>query len=286
MTSHKSNLRRNLKATLKLLAFVLLALHYFSWGLILYPLYRLFPSYFFPLISTYTHWHAATLANILQLKLVLNSSDEEILKNSKGMLLAANHLSYLDVIALMALSTYRFVTSVEVKKTFFLGHITQMAGCLFVERRNKNNIHDEIREMTESLKRKESVFFFPEATSTNGEAVLRFKIPLFQSAVDSGCPILPIAIRYLSISGNKVTTLNRDIVCWYGDMTFLDHFWQVLREDHIVLGMKTGALIQVEADSNLINLSELAQKTVAGLYHSNRWDTEILNSRSTIERAV
>jgi 1-acyl-sn-glycerol-3-phosphate acyltransferase len=57
--------------------------------------------------------------------------------NVPGRLMAANHMGYLDVLALASTYPCLFVTSVEVKEMPFLGLLTQMGGCLYVERRSK-----------------------------------------------------------------------------------------------------------------------------------------------------
>src|SRR5262249_41938524 len=56
-------------------------------------------------------------------------------------LYVGNHLSYLDVLVISSHVPACFVTSVEIRDTPGLGIIVQMAGCLFVERRNKLNLH-------------------------------------------------------------------------------------------------------------------------------------------------
>jgi len=44
---------------------------------------------------------------------------------------------------------------------------------------------------------------FPEGTMTDGRQVKRFHARLFQPAIDSTAPILPIAIRYKSTDGAR-----------------------------------------------------------------------------------
>lgn len=155
-------------------------------------------------------------------------------ENSKsGNLIVCNHLSYLDVLVLAAHFPANFVTSVEIKETPFLGQIVQAAGCLFVERRNKTNIQNEIREITEALNGGLTVTIFPEATSTNGEAVLRFRKPLYNAAILSQTPVLPMCLNYLSLDDTRVTLQNRDHIFWYGDMSFLPHLWELARYSKI-----------------------------------------------------
>ncbi|MCB0413292.1 MAG: 1-acyl-sn-glycerol-3-phosphate acyltransferase [Bdellovibrionales bacterium] len=143
-------------------------------------------------------------------------------------LIISNHLSYLDVMILSALCPTRFVTSVEMGTAPGLGVLTNVGGCLFVERRNRNNLPKEIEQIAENLKKGINVVVFPEATSTNGEAVKQFKRPLFRASSLGGVPIQPVCLNYKSINGEALKQSNRDMVFWYGDMDFLPHLWNLL----------------------------------------------------------
>lgn len=67
------------------------------------------------------------------------------------------------------------------------------------------------------------VLLFPEGTSTDGSAVLRFHSALFQPAIDSGAPVTPASITYLP----QGETSERE-VCWFADEAFLSHLWRTL----------------------------------------------------------
>lgn len=169
-------------------------------------------------------------------------------------LIVCNHLSYLDVLVLCAEAPGCFVTSQEIRETPFLGSLTQLAGCLYVERRNKKNIHNEIRELTEGLLNGVSVYVFPEATSTNGEQVLRFRRPLYNAAVDSETSVLPLCLNYKTVSGKPLDVQNRDSIFWYGDMGFISHLWRLSSETSVraeVTLMKTVPTFKYSLDAEL-----------------------------------
>lgn len=171
-------------------------------------------------------------------------------------LIVSNHLSYLDVIVLASKIPTAFVTSKEIKKTPFLGEIVKLAGCLFVDRKNRSNLKEEISELKEGLLNGLNVTVFPEATSTNGDEVLRFRRPLFEAAKESNKNILPLTINYKTISHKEVSSENRDIVCWYGLMDFLPHFLKLLEEKEVSVEVSVGELISPYGDS-----LELAKKS-------------------------
>ncbi len=154
---------------------------------------------------------------------------------SASYLLVGNHLSYVDIIALSSIKPTLFVTSKEMQKTPGLGLLCEMAGCVFVDRKNKQNLRKEIQEIIDALGDDSPVTFFPEATSTNGESLLRFRLPLFEAAIASKRSVLPFCLNYLSLDEKPINKENRDHVFWYGDMEFGNHFWNFLKNKETTL---------------------------------------------------
>ena len=149
-------------------------------------------------------------------------------RDKKNYLYVSNHLSYLDVLIYYSYFPCTFVTSKEIKETPFLGHICMMADCFFVERRSKKNLIKEINSLSDILA-KRPVMIFPEATSTDGKGVLPFKSPLFKACTKKEISVLPLTINYKKIDHTPFNLYNRDVVCWYGDMSFAPHFWRLLQ---------------------------------------------------------
>lgn len=176
---------------------------------------------------------------------------------NRNYLIVSNHLSYLDILIIAAKIPTAFVTSTDIKNTPFLGQIVTLAGCLFVNRKNKENIKNEIKELREALNYGINVVVFPEATSTNGDEVLRFRHPLFEASIATSSPILPLTINYKRISKVPVNLNNRDIVCWYGDMGFFSHFLKVLEQKEILVELN----ISEPFTPSLINSIEAALKS-------------------------
>ncbi|MDD0851725.1 lysophospholipid acyltransferase family protein [Halobacteriovorax sp. GB3] len=186
--------------------------------------------------------------------------------DTPGELIVANHLSYVDILILAAFRPSCFVTSIEMRNMPFLGQLCELGGCLYVERRSKKNLSNEIVDITNALKGGLNVIIFPEATSTNGEEIKRFKRPLFKAAIDSGSTITPITINYTSLNQKSVTVSNRDTIFWYGDMSFLPHFWNLLKQDEITAHLSLSAQIFTSKDEEI---SELAQRSyeMVNLYY-------------------
>lgn len=155
------------------------------------------------------------------------SSDEKFL-------LVSNHMGFLDILMLAHTTPSIFVTSNEMRETPFLGLLTEMGGCMFVERRSRTRILEEMQSMAEVLRDGSRVALYPEATSTNGEQVLPFKRTLLMAAAYGEVPIQPVVINFRKINGEDFNLKWRDSVCWYGDMSFVTTGWRLLGLDSVL----------------------------------------------------
>lgn len=181
-------------------------------------------------------------------------------------LIVSNHLSYMDIMVMSSLVPSSFVTSVEMKNTPVLGQIVILAGCLFVERRNKSKIKNEIKDIEDALTSGLNVVVFPEATSTNGEGVLKFKRSLFQASVNTGAEVTPVTINYTHINGKPVDTSTRDLVCWYGDMDFASHLWKLCHQKEIRVSIKFADNLNPQPENDTALLRDTAYEKVSENY--------------------
>lgn len=177
-------------------------------------------------------------------------------------LMVGNHMSYLDILVLSSIYSSSYVTSQEIREMAFLGSLCKWAGCLFVERRNRENLSNEVREIKEALESGLMVTIFPEATSTNGEAILRFRSPLYQAAVDGGVEVQSFCLNYRSVSGQSFSLQNRDLVCWYGDMDFLPHLWRLCLQKSVEVSVDFLPSVSLERFNDNKEIAAFTQKLV------------------------
>ncbi|WII72195.1 lysophospholipid acyltransferase family protein [Bdellovibrio sp. 22V] len=143
-------------------------------------------------------------------------------------LLVSNHMGFVDILMLASASPMLFVTSNEMRETPFLGLLTEMGGCIYVERRSRTRILDEMKTIVAALRNGFRIVLYPEATSTNGERVLPFKKTLMMAAAHAGVPIQPVVVNFKSINDEDFSLKWRDHVCWYGDIPFVTSMWRSL----------------------------------------------------------
>lgn len=144
-------------------------------------------------------------------------------------LVVGNHLGFIDILAVASIQPNLFVTSREMRETPLLGLFTEFGGCIYVERRSRANILNELGEMVSWLKKGYRVTIYPEATSHNGEEVLPFKRTLLTAAAQAGVPVRPYVFNFVEINGEPgFKRKYRDSVCWYGDIGFAQSLWSSL----------------------------------------------------------
>jgi 1-acyl-sn-glycerol-3-phosphate acyltransferase len=145
-------------------------------------------------------------------------------RNSSPAMIVANHMGYLDILVLTSLAPMVFITSVEVRRTIFLGLLARLGGSLFVERRHRSKLPEELAMIERSMDGGLPVTLFPEATSSNGTTVLPFKASLLEVPCRLGADVIPLCVRYTGINGAPPTARSRDLVAYYGELSFLPHF--------------------------------------------------------------
>lgn len=217
--------------------------------------------------------HCKILLKLMGIELMIENQEQ--LRRGKNYMMLGNHMSYLDPLILAAIEPACFVTSMEIRETPVLGLLTELGGCLFVERRDKKNIGNEIGNITRGLREGFHVVIFPEATSTDGTKVLPFKRSLLNASIDAQKDILPIVIQYEAIDGEPVTAKNRDTLCWYGDMTFAPHFLQLMKKNRIRIRVKFLDEIPVSNDSTRDELVEIAYEKISAQYRPIKEEEKI-----------
>ncbi|HEV2764486.1 MAG TPA: lysophospholipid acyltransferase family protein [Pyrinomonadaceae bacterium] len=141
-------------------------------------------------------------------------------------LLVVNHLGYVDVLALAASCECVFVAKEEVASWPVVGRLCRRAGTIFVNRRSPRDIPRALGEVEAALDEGAGVVLFAEGTSTRGAGVLPFKSPLLEAAARRRLPVHYASLSYRTPAGEACAETS---VCWWGDMTFPGHFFDLLK---------------------------------------------------------
>ena len=111
-------------------------------------------------------------------------------------LFVANHISWLDILAINAVQPVRFVSKADVRHWPLLGWLVACGGTLFIERERKRDALRVVHLVAEALKAGEKVAVFPEGTTGDGHALLPFHANLLQAAIATETPVQAIALRF------------------------------------------------------------------------------------------
>jgi 1-acyl-sn-glycerol-3-phosphate acyltransferase len=144
----------------------------------------------------------------------------------RGVVLVANHLSYLDVVVLVALVDAVFVAKADVAGWPGIGRLAEQVGTIFLDRSRKRDLARVLPRIESLLRAGETVVFFPEGTSTAGSEILRFRSSLFAAPVRTSRPVACAAIRYETEARDPHASL---AVCWWGDMPFVPHLFSLMK---------------------------------------------------------
>ena len=139
-------------------------------------------------------------------------------------LFVANHISWLDILAINAVQPVRFVSKADVRHWPLLGWLVACGGTLFIERERKRDALRVVHLLAQALKQGEKVAVFPEGTTGDGHALLPFHANLLQAAIATETPVQAIALRF-SDAQHAVSPA----VAFLGDTTLAQSLWWVVK---------------------------------------------------------
>lgn len=142
--------------------------------------------------------------------------------HSGATLFVANHVSWLDILAMMSVRPMRFVSKSDVRRWPVLGWLVACGGTLFIERGKRSDALRVVHLVAEALRAGDAIALFPEGTTSDGHGLLPFHANLLQAAVVTEVPVQPIALRFAD-AGSPVSAA----AAYVGDMTLVQSLWAV-----------------------------------------------------------
>lgn len=139
-------------------------------------------------------------------------------------LLAANHVSWMDIHAINAFKPIRFVAKSEVEQWPIFGWMAKQLGTVFINRESSRHARQVVVDMAELVKT-QSICIFPEGTSTIGKSVQTFKPNLFEAASQAEVPVCTLAIAYF----DRNTGQHSEVPAFIGDMGLIGSMARILK---------------------------------------------------------
>lgn len=143
-------------------------------------------------------------------------------------LLVCNHLSYVDIVLLSAITPCVFISKSDVKHWPVFGWFASLAGTVFVRRTAHTSLKNVVQGVRDALDEGTLVVLFPEGTTTDGQTVHPFKSPLLEAATGRSDPITVGFIDYTLPEGNVA-----EEVCYWRDMTLVPHLLNLMSKPRI-----------------------------------------------------
>jgi 1-acyl-sn-glycerol-3-phosphate acyltransferase len=156
----------------------------------------------------------------------------------EGVLIVANHTSWLDIIVFSAVGQVSFVAKAEVATWPLFSTLAKLQETVFVERTRRHATGQARDLIRERLLAGDTLVLFPEGTSNDGNMVLNFKSALMgavEARVADGkggeraVRVQPVSTAYVSLHGMPMGRENRPLYAWYGDMELVPHLWEALK---------------------------------------------------------
>ncbi|WP_230411841.1 lysophospholipid acyltransferase family protein [Denitromonas iodatirespirans] len=132
-------------------------------------------------------------------------------------LLIANHVSWVDIFAINALSPSAFVSKADVRQWPVIGWLAAMNETVFLQRGSRGHARIINEEIAARMAAGRHVALFPEGTTTDGSHVQHFHAALLQPAINAGQPVQPLAVCYRTPDGAFTRAAAYD-----GDLSFMD----------------------------------------------------------------
>ncbi len=169
-------------------------------------------------------------------------------------LLVANHISWLDIIALLTVADVRIVAKSEVAAWPVIGRLARLSGAIFIDRDRPRTLHATVAEIRAALDGGHLVAAFAEGTTTCGRHPVPYRPAVFQAAIDAGTCVVPITLGYRAADGSPTAQ-----PAFIGEETLLASLRRVLAMPRLYLDVRVGHRLYPEPGTPRAALGRLAE---------------------------
>ena len=214
-------------------------------------------------------WWAAKLLRIVGVAIQVEGDPPAA---GAAAVIAANHVSWLDIFAVQAVHPTRFVAKSEIRDWPVAGWIAERAGTLFIRRglrRDTARINDLVHA---ALGQGDCVGIFPEGTTTEGDTLLKFHTSLFEPAAANAARVHPCAIRYQHADGSLCRA-----IAYVGELSFMQSLGLTIRQRGVAASVRFAPAVDAGNHSRR-EVAVAARARVATLLGLPAADTEPRNA--------
>jgi 1-acyl-sn-glycerol-3-phosphate acyltransferase len=199
---------------------------YLAWTVSLMPVQALGLALRRRWVATFPRFYHRCCCGILGIRVHMIGQPVE----TRPVLFAANHVSYIDITVLGSLLDASFIAKSEIAGWPLFGWLARLQRSVFVDRRARSTARQR-DSIAARLAANEALILFPEGTSGDGNRLLPFKSALFSvadHAATGTVTVQPVSIAYTRLDGMPLGRALRPFFAWYGAMSLAPHLWRML----------------------------------------------------------
>ena len=197
-------------------------------------------------------WHGA-IVKALGLRIRVFGAPSE----QRPLLIAANHISWADIMVIGSLFDVQFIAKSEMSGWPIMGFLAKLQRTVFVERERRRKSGEQASEIATRLKAGHAMILFPEGTTADGNFILPFKTSLFGAAsmaldehtVDR-VYVQPLAIAYTRLHGVAMGRKHRALFSWAGGEGLWPSLIRFLSERAVDVELHFGTPVEFAASKN------------------------------------
>lgn len=176
-------------------------------------------------LKTYIRQQARRLLSIMGISLEQRGETFLTQKN----LLVSNHISWIDILLIVATTPGHFIAKAEIASYPLIGHLAKSLQTVFLNRASIKNAIAVSNSVAETLEQGNCIVFFPEGTTSDGKALLPLHSSLFEAAIISKASVQPIILRF-----HRKGSMTADSAAAYIDSkSLISTLWTVLRTPNL-----------------------------------------------------
>lgn len=206
-------------------------------------------------------WHRFVL-KLLGFRLTVHGEMAKV----RPLLIAANHISWTDIMVAGSLGEVAFVAKSEVASWPAIGPLAKLSRTVFVERDRKARAGTQAGELAGRLSAREAMVLFAEGSTADGNMLLPFKSSLFgavQMAQGEPAFVQPVTIAYTRLHGMPMGRQHRIHASWIGDRVLLPHIMALLSEGGVDVEVHFHEPIAAGSGQSRKALASQAERVIA-----------------------
>lgn len=197
-------------------------------------------------------WHA-TILRVLGIRVHV----EGRLARGRPLLIAANHVSWTDIMVLGASADVHFIARADMADWPVMGRLAKIQRVIFVERARRHSSAAQVHAIAGRLGAGDPVVLFAEGTTGDGNRILPFKSTLFGAAqraigelAQDHVLVQPVAIAYTHVQGVVTGRRERASLAWIGDTELWPHLRSLFARGLIDVELRFGEPIVFAGDGD------------------------------------